>query len=146
MLKVESGQSLGIDLAMDQGIMFRLFVVSAMCFGILSGCATTHKIVEKIHIPHSSDTPMEQVIKAQPDILKNKNSMSVRQVFNNVEQPTAAQIAVIESNFQDDSVAAIRTDYVFKLVEDDWKLQETKKSYQCAREGSSKEFQKELCS
>ncbi|MDM1246047.1 MULTISPECIES: hypothetical protein [unclassified Acinetobacter] len=124
--------------------MIRLFSISALCFAALTGCATTEKLTSKVSFG-GSDTPMQQVIKAQPSILKNQNSMSVRQVFNRVENPTAAQIAVIDSNLLDDSVNAIRTDYIFKRVENAWKLQETKKTYQCRR-GNSREFQTQLCS
>ncbi|WP_372403623.1 hypothetical protein ACDW34_15975 [Acinetobacter piscicola] len=124
--------------------MIRLFSISALCFAVLTGCATTEKLASKVSFG-GADTPMQQVIKAQPSILKNQNSLSVRQVFNRVENPTAAQIAVIDSNLLDDSVSAIRTDYIFKRVENEWKLQETKKTYQCRR-GHLKEFQSNLCS
>ena len=86
------------------------------------------------------------MLKAQPDLVKNQNSLSIRQVFNRVESPTAAQIAVIESNLMDDSVSAIRTDYVFKRTDGDWKLQDTKKSYRCARGKNTKTFQTAACS
>jgi hypothetical protein len=46
----------------------------------------------------------------------------------------------------DDSVSAIRTDYIFKLVENDWELQETKTSYQCARGKNKRSFQTAICS
>ncbi|OTG67129.1 hypothetical protein [Acinetobacter silvestris] len=125
--------------------MFRLFSIFSVCAVVFSGCATTEKLASKVSFS-GSDAPMQQVLKAQPDILKEQNSLSIRQVFNRVEAPTAAQIAVIESNLMDDSVSAIRTDYIFKLVEHDWKLQETKKSYQCARGSNTKSFQTKRCS
>ncbi|OTG80671.1 hypothetical protein [Acinetobacter sp. ANC 4648] len=125
--------------------MLRLLSTSIICLGLMTtGCATTKKLASKVNVG-SSNTPMQQVLKVQPDIVKEQNSLSIRQVFNRVEAPTAAQIAVIESNLMDDSVSAIRTDYIFKLVDNDWKLQETKKSYQCAR-GNTKSFQTKRCS
>ncbi|NNP73928.1 hypothetical protein A7P53_15195 [Acinetobacter defluvii] len=124
--------------------MIRLLSISALCLAAFTGCATTEKLASKVSFG-GAETPMQQVIKAQPSILKNQNSMSVRQVFNRVENPTAAQIAVIDSNLLDDSVSAIRTDYIFKRVDKAWKLQETKKSYQCQR-GNNKNFQTQRCS
>ena len=110
--------------------MIRLFSISALCLAVFSGCATTEKLASKVSFD-GSDMPMQQVLKAQPDLVKNQNSLSIRQVFDRVESPTAAQIAVIESNLMDDSVSAIRTDYIFKQVENDWELQEIKKLSMC---------------
>ena len=125
-------------------LMIRLFSISALCLAVLSGCATTEKLASKVSFT-GADMPMQQVLKAQPDLVKNQNSLSIRQVFNRVESPTAAQIAVIESNLMDDSVSAIRTDYVFKRVDDNWELQETKMSYQCARGKNKRSFQTAAC-
>ena len=124
--------------------MIRLLSISVLCLAAFTGCATTEKLASKVSFG-SSDTPMQQVLKAQPSILKNQNSMSVRQVFNRIENPTAAQIAVIDSNLLDDSVNAIRTDYIFKRIDNTWKLQETKIGYQCKRH-NSRGFQSQKCS
>ncbi len=112
--------------------MVRLFSISALCLAVFSGCATTEKLVSQVSL-EGSEMPIQLVLKAQPDLVKNQNNLSIRQVFNRVESPTAAQVAVIESDLMDDSVSAIRTDYIFKHVENDWELQEIQKSYQCAR-------------
>lgn len=125
--------------------MIRMCLVAAVCLAAFSGCATTEKLASKVSLG-GSNTPMQLMLKAQPDLVKNQNSLSIRQVFNRVESPTAAQIAVIESNLMDDSVSAIRTDYVFKRTDGDWKLQDTKKSYRCARGKNTKTFQTAACS
>ena len=49
------------------------------------------------------------------------------------------------SNLLDDSVNAIRTDYIFKRIDNTWKLQETKIGYQCKRH-NSRDFQSQKCS
>ena len=87
---------------------------------------------------------MQQVLKTQPEIVKEHNNTSVQQVFNRVESPTVSRITVIQTGLMDDSVSAIRTEYLFKLVDEKWQLQN--KSYQCARGKGSKGFQTQLCS
>ncbi|MCE6237541.1 hypothetical protein [Acinetobacter pittii] len=122
--------------------MQRLFLISALCAGLFTGCATTSKLIPFV----GSETPMQQVLKAQTEIVKEHNNTSVQQVFNRVESPTVSRITVIQTGLMDDSVSAIRTEYSFKLVDEKWQLQNKQKSYQCARGKGSKGFQTQLCS
>ncbi|MFW1703067.1 hypothetical protein ACG9WR_12840 [Acinetobacter pittii] len=122
--------------------MQRLFLISALCAGLFTGCATTSKLIPLV----GSETPMQQVLKAQPEIVKEHNNTSVQQVFNRIESPTVSRITVIQTGLMDDSVSAIRTEYSFKLVDEKWQLQNKQKSYQCARGKGSKGFQTQLCS
>ena len=122
--------------------MQRLFLISALCAGLFTGCATTSKLIPLV----GSETPMQQVLKAQPEIVKEHNNTSVQQVFNRVESPTVSRITVIQTGLMDDSVSAIRTEYSFKLVDEKWQLQNKQKSYQCARGKGSRGFQTQLCS
>ncbi|MFP0265867.1 hypothetical protein [Acinetobacter pittii] len=122
--------------------MQRLFLISALCAGLFTGCATTSKLIPFV----GSKTPMQQVLKAQPEIVKEHNNTSVQQVFNRVESPTVSRITVIQTGLMDDSVSAIRTEYSFKLVDEKWQLQNKQKSYQCARGKGSRGFQTQLCS
>ncbi|MBU3085720.1 hypothetical protein [Acinetobacter seifertii] len=122
--------------------MQRLFLISALCVGLLTGCATTSKLIPFV----GSETPMQQLLKAQPEIVKEHNNTSIQQVFNRVESPTVSRIIVIQTGLMDDSVSAIRTEYSFKLVDEKWQLQNKQTSYQCARGKGSKGFQTQLCS
>lgn len=122
--------------------MQRLFLISALCAGLFTGCATTSKLIPFV----GAETPMQQVLKAQPEIAKEHNNTSVQQVFNRVESPTVSRITVIQTGLMDDSVSAIRTEYAFKLVDEKWQLQNKQKSYQCPRGKGSRGFQTQLCS
>ena len=126
---------------MDNERMIRLIAASAMCLGILSGCATTQNIVNKVS---SSGTPLAQVLSERSDLRKDLSTVEIRQYFNQVENPTAAEVKVTETGLLDDSVKSIRTIYRFKNVNDDWKLIDTQKAYQCAR-GKNKGFQSARC-
>ncbi len=42
--------------------MQRLFLISALCAGLMTGCATTSKLIPFV----GSETPMQQVLKTQP--------------------------------------------------------------------------------
>ena len=117
--------------------MIRLIAASAMCLGILSGCATTQNIVNKVS---SSGTPLAQVLSERSDLRKDLSTVEIRQYFNQVENPTAAEVKVTETGLLDDSLKSIRTIYRFKNVNDDWKLIDTQKAYQCAR-AKNKGFQ-----
>ena len=112
--------------------MIRLIAASAMCLGILSGCATTQNIVNKVSSSERSD------------LRKDLSTVEIRQYFNQVENPTAAEVKVTETGLLDDSLKSIRTIYRFKNVNDDWKLIDTQKAYQCAR-GKNKGFQSARC-
>lgn len=122
--------------------MFRLVAVSAMCLGILSGCATTQNLVNKVS---GTETPLAQVLKERSDLRKDLATVEIRQFFNSVESPTVGQVKVTETNLLDDSVRSIRTIYSFKNVNDDWTLVGTEKSYQCSRGKNPQSFQKNKC-
>ncbi len=47
--------------------MQRLFLISALCAGLMTGCATTSKLIPFV----GSETPMQQVLKTQPEIVKS---------------------------------------------------------------------------
>ena len=126
---------------MDNERMIRLIAASAMCLGILSGCATTQNIVNKVS---NSGTPLAQVLSERSDLRKDLSTVEIRQYFNQVENPTAAEVKVTETGLLDDSLKSIRTIYRFKNVNDDWKLIDTQKAYQCAR-GKNKGFQSARC-
>ena len=124
--------------------MLRLLSTCIICLGLMSGCATTKKLASKVNMG-SSDMPLQQVLNERPDLRKNSATVEIRQFFNSVESPTAAQVKVTETGLKDDSVRSIRTVYSFKLVDGDWKKVDTEKSYQCIRSKNTKTFQKAKC-
>ncbi len=125
--------------------MLRLLSTSIICLGLMTtGCATTKKLASKVNLG-SSDMPLQQVLKARPDLRKNSATVEIRQFFNSVESPTAAQVKVTETGLKDDSVRSIRTTYSFKNVDGDWKKTGTQTEYQCQRSKNSKAFQTAKC-
>ena|SRR5690554_153520 len=122
--------------------MFRFAAMAGLAIAV-TGCATTQNIVSKV--TPSSETPLAQVLKERPDLRKQLATVELRQFFNNVESPTAAQVKVTETGLMDDSVRSIRTIYSFKLVDGDWEKVKTEKSYQCLRGKNTKTFQKAVC-
>ena len=126
------------------GFMLRLILATAVCVGLLSGCATTKNLVNKVGVG-TSDTPLTQVLKERPDLRNELATVEIRQYFNTVESPTAAEVKVTETGLLDDSVKSVRTVYNFKLVDGDWEKTATKTSYQCARGKNTKNFQTAKC-
>ncbi|WP_156189553.1 hypothetical protein [Acinetobacter indicus] len=122
--------------------MFRFAAIAGLAIAV-TGCATTQNIVSKV--TPSAETPLAQVLKERPDLRKQLATVELRQFFNNVESPTAAQVKVTETGLMDDSVRSIRTIYSFKLVDGDWEKVKTEKSYQCLRGKNTKTFQKAVC-
>ncbi|MCO8101659.1 hypothetical protein [Acinetobacter indicus] len=122
--------------------MFRFAAMAGLAIAV-TGCATTQNIVSKV--TPSTETPLAQVLKERPDLRKQLATVELRQFFNNVESPTAAQVKVTETGLMDDSVRSIRTIYSFKLVNGDWEKVKTEKSYQCLRGKNTKTFQKAVC-
>ena len=126
-------------------LMLRVLALAAVCVS-LSACATTENLLTKAKgVVYSSYTPLEQVLKAQPNVESELNSVEIRQVFNRVESPNAAQVTVLESGLMDDSVSAIRTTYQFKLMDKEWNLVDKKAAYKCSRGDNTKTFQAALC-
>ena len=123
-------------------MMLRLLAVSALCLSVLSGCAAAQKIAHK---GGGSDTPLAQVLKERPDLRKELATVEIRQYFNRVESPTAAEVKVTETGLMDDSVRSVRTIYRFKNVEGDWERTSTQKEYQCQRGKNTKAFQTAVC-
>ncbi|WP_168408046.1 hypothetical protein [Acinetobacter indicus] len=122
--------------------MLRFAAMAGLAIAV-TGCATTQNIVSKV--TPSAETPLAQVLKERPDLRKQLATVELRQFFNNVESPTAAQVKVTETGLMDDSVRSIRTIYSFKLVDGDWEKVKTEKSYQCLRGKNTKTFQKAVC-
>ena len=123
-------------------MMLRLLAVSALCLSVLSGCAAAQKIAHK---DGSSDTPLAQVLKERPDLRKELATVEIRQYFNRVESPTAAEVKVTETGLMDDSVRSIRSVYSFKNIDGQWKRIDMQKEYQCYRGKNTKTFQKAKC-
>ena len=113
-----------------------------VCVGLLAGCATTKDLVSKMGTSH---TPLEQVLKAYPNLKTELNTVEIRQVFNRVESPSVAQVMVLRAGLMDDSVSATRTTYSFKLQDNDWKQVDKKDEFKCGRGKNTKTFQTALC-
>lgn len=122
--------------------MIRLLTFSMFSLVLMSGCATTQNLVNKVS---GSETPIAQVLSERSDLRKNLSTIEIRQYFNRVENPTAAEVKVTETGLLDDSVRSIRTIYRFKNVNEDWKMVGSEQEYQCAR-GKNKGFQTAKCS
>ena len=61
---------------------------------MMTGCATTEKLMTKMG---SEKAPLAYVLDAQPELHKEQQNISIRQVFNRVEAPTVAQITVLQT-------------------------------------------------
>lgn len=123
--------------------MLRLLSLSALSIGLLAGCSATQNLMNKVG---SSETPLAQVLNERSDLRKNLSTVEIRQYFNQIESPTAAEVKVTETGLMDDSVRSIRSVYRFKNVAGDWKRIDVQKEYQCARGKNTKNFQTKLCS
>jgi len=132
-----------------------MVLISILCVVNLAGCSTLQSLYKKDAAPASKSapietlltakTPLQQVLKSQSDLSIDQTNVSIKQVFNRIESPSAAQVTVIQSGLMDDSVAAIRTVYQFKKHNANWTLSKTEKSFQCQRGQNTKSFQTKLC-
>ncbi len=125
--------------------MNKLICLSLLSTLVFSGCATTQKLVSQVSGNGSSDTPIAQVLNERSDLRKNLSTVELRQYFNQVENPTAAEVKLTETGLMDDSVKSIRTVYRFKNVDGQWQHIDKTQEYQCLRGKNSKTFQTEKC-
>lgn len=122
--------------------MLRLITVSALGVALLSGCATTQNIISQVT---PTETPLAQVLKQRPDLRKELATVEIRQYFNRVEAPTAAEVKITETGLMDDSVRSIRSIYHFKNVNGQWQQGDVQTAYLCARGKNTKTFQSKKC-
>lgn len=126
-----------------KGEIMRVLSCVAVVAIVMTGCATTEKLMTKMG---SEKTPFAYVLDAQPELKKEQQNISIRQVFNRMEAPSVAQITVLQTGLLDDSVAAIRNEYVFKREDlGKWQLQSREQSYKCMRGKNIINFQTDLC-
>lgn len=123
--------------------MNKLIGLSLLSSLVFTGCATTQKLVSQVS--GSSDTPIAQVLNERSDLRKNLSTVELRQYFNRVENPTAAEVKLTETGLMDDSVKSIRTVYRFKNVDGQWQEIDKTQEYQCLRGKSTKTFQTAKC-
>lgn len=124
--------------------MMRVLGCVAVMVIMMTGCATTEKLMTKMG---SEKAPLAYVFDAQPELQKEQQNISIHQVFNRVEATNVVQITVLQTGLMDDSVAAIRNEYLFKRDDGSkWQLQSREQSYKCMRGKNIINFQTELCS
>lgn len=123
----------------------RLFSMAIVASAVLTtGCSTTQQMISKVHTS-SSSTPLAQVLKERSDLVHDLATVELRQYFNTVESPTLAEVKVTETGLMDDSIAAKRTIYNFKLEEGKWVQVNKTDKHRCARGKNTKDFQTENC-
>ena len=125
--------------------MNKLIALSLFSTLIFTGCATTQKLVGQVSGNSNSDTPIAQVLNERSDLSKNLSTVELRQYFNQVENPTAAEVKLTETGLMDDSVRSIRTVYRFKNVGGQWQRIDKTQEYQCLRGKNTKTFQTAKC-
>ena len=123
--------------------MNKLICLSLLSTLVFTGCATTQKLVSQVS--GGSDTPIAQVLNERSDLRKNLSTVELRQYFNQVENPTAAEVKLTETGLMDDSVRSIRTVYRFKNVGGQWQRIDKTQEYQCLRGKNTKTFQTAKC-
>lgn len=115
-------------------------LLSLLGAGLMTGCATTQSF-----LPMGNDTPLAQILKLKPELRNELSTVEIRQYFNRVENPTAGEVKVTETNLMDDSVKSIRTTYSFKLNDNKWTLLAQKQEFQCLRGKNKNKFQTAKC-
>ena len=113
-----------------------------MGVALLSGCATTQNIISQVT---PAETPLAQVLKQRPDLRKELATVEIRQYFNRVEAPTAAEVKITETGLMDDSVRSIRSIYHFKNINGQWQQGDVQTDYLCVRGKNTKTFQSKKC-
>ena len=123
--------------------MNKLICLSLLSTLVFTGCATTQKLVSQVS--GGSDTPIAQVLNERSDLRKKLSTVELRQYFNQVENPTAAEVKLTETGLMDDSVKSIRSIYRFKNVDGQWQRIDKTQEYQCLRGKNTKTFQTAKC-
>ncbi len=69
-----------------------------------------------------ANSPIQAVLLDQPNLLNNASNLSISQQMNALEDPSNAQVTILQTEPSEDAVSKTRTEYLLKKDETVWKI------------------------
>lgn len=107
---------------------------------ILTACAPPQKSSAQL-----ADSPIQAVLLDQPDLLNDASNLDISQQMNASDDPSSAQVTILQTELSPDAVSKTRTEYLLKRDQQIWKIVNKKQSYQCTKGEETTVFQVNPC-
>ncbi len=69
-----------------------------------------------------ANSPIQAVLLDQPNFLNNATNLSISQQMNALEDPSNAQVTILQTEPSEDAVSKTRTEYLLKKDQTVWKI------------------------
>ncbi len=69
-----------------------------------------------------ANSPIQAVLLDQPNLLNNASNLSISQQMNALEDPSNAQVTILQTEPSEDAVSKTRTEYLLKKDQNVWKI------------------------
>ncbi|NUG51965.1 hypothetical protein [Acinetobacter lactucae] len=92
-----------------------------------------------------ADSPIQAVLLDQPDLLNDASNLDISQQMNASDDPSNAQVTILQTEPSPDAVSKTRTEYLLKRDQQIWKIVNKKQSYQCTKGEGTTDFQVKPC-
>ncbi len=69
-----------------------------------------------------ANSPIQAVLLDQPNLLNNASNLSISQQMNALEDPSNAQVTILQTEPSEDAVSKTRTEYLLKKDQTVWKI------------------------
>ncbi|KQE90830.1 hypothetical protein APB94_05240 [Acinetobacter lactucae] len=107
---------------------------------ILTACAPPQNSLTQL-----ADSPIQAVLLDQPDLLNDASNLDISQQMNAADDPSNAQVTILQTEPSPDAVSKTRTEYLLKRDQQVWKIVNKKQSYQCTKGEETTDFQVNPC-
>lgn len=107
---------------------------------ILTACAPPQNSSAQL-----ADSPIQAVLLDQPDLLNDASNLDISQQMNASDDPSNAQVTILQTEPSPDAVSKTRTEYLLKRDQQIWKIVNKKQSYQCKKGEETTDFQVNPC-
>ncbi|USP40839.1 hypothetical protein [Acinetobacter sp. XS-4] len=120
--------------------MRKMSLLIAFSLVMLTACAPTKNSSAQL-----ADSPIQAVLLDQPDLLNDANNLDISQQMNAADDPSNAQVTILQTDPSEDAITKVRTEYLLKRDQQVWKIVNKKQSYQCTQGQDAPDFQVSPC-
>ncbi|CAI3127260.1 hypothetical protein MWMV17_MWMV17_01386 [Acinetobacter calcoaceticus] len=120
--------------------MKKMSLLIVCSLAVLTACAPAKNSSAQL-----ADSPIQAVLLDQPDLLNDASNLDISQQMNAADDPSNAQVTILQTDPSEDAITKVRTEYLLKRDEQVWKIVNKKQSYQCTKGQETPDFQVNPC-
>lgn len=120
--------------------MKKMSLLTVFSLAMLTACAPAKNSSAQL-----ADSPIQAVLLDQPDLLNDASNLDISQQMNAADDPSNAQVTILQTDPSEDAITKVRTEYLLKRDQQVWKIVNKKQSYQCTKGQETPDFQVSPC-